>query len=81
MTGRPGLAGYLRERGVTHVWLAGLATDFCVHYSALDAVAHGFTATVLLDACRAIDLNGSLDAAFAEMRDAGIRSASTSELV
>ena len=76
-----GLAGYLRERGVTHVWLAGLATDFCVHYSALDAVAHGFTATVLLDACRAIDLDGSLDAAFAEMREAGIRTGSTAELV
>lgn len=67
-----GLAGYLRERGASHVYLVGLATDFCVCYSALDAVKQGFLATVLTDACRGIDLDGSLDAAMKEMADAGV---------
>ncbi|MEO0636763.1 MAG: bifunctional nicotinamidase/pyrazinamidase [Pseudomonadota bacterium] len=67
-----GLTGYLRERGVTSVMLAGLATDFCVYYSAMDAVKQGFTATVLLEACRGIDLDGSMHAALADMRDAGV---------
>src|SRR5690606_40521145 len=55
-----GLAGYLRERGISDLTLVGLATDFCVAYSAIDAMRLGFKATVLLDACRAIDLGGSL---------------------
>ena len=59
-----GLTGYLRERGLKRLFLCGLATDFCVAYSALDARAQGFEVTVLLDACRAIDLGGSLDAAW-----------------
>jgi len=63
-----GLAGYLKERGVTDVHLVGLATDFCVYYSAIDAVAQGLDATVLIDCCRAIDLDGSLDAAMANMQ-------------
>ena len=63
-----GLAGYLKERGVTDVHLVGLATDFCVYYSAIDAVAQGFDATLLIDCCRAIDLDGSLDAAMADMQ-------------
>ncbi|MSU88248.1 bifunctional nicotinamidase/pyrazinamidase [Rhodobacteraceae bacterium 2CG4] len=67
-----GLAGYLRERGITELTLAGLATDFCVAWSALDAVQCGFRASVALDACRAIDLDGSLDAALARLRDAGV---------
>jgi nicotinamidase/pyrazinamidase len=58
-----GLLGYLRERGLTRVFLAGLALDFCVRYSAQDAQRNGFSAIVLEDACRAIDLDGSLDAA------------------
>ena len=53
-----GLAGYLRERGVAEVWLAGLATDFCVAFSALDAARLGFRVTLLEDACREIDLDG-----------------------
>ena len=61
-----GLAGLLRERGVTRVFLAGLATDFCVSFSALDARRLGFEAVVVLDACRAIDLDGS----FAQARSA-----------
>ena len=58
-----GLLGYLRERGLTRVFLAGLALDFCVRYSAQDAQRIGLSATVLEDACRAIDLDGSLGAA------------------
>ena len=58
-----GLLGYLRERALTRVFLAGLALDFCVRYSAQDAQRNGFSAIVLEDACRAIDLDGSLEAA------------------
>ena len=68
-----GLEGYLRSRGVSAVTLAGLATDFCVAYSALDAARLGFGVTVRLDACRGIDLNGSLAAALDQMRAAGVR--------
>ncbi len=68
-----GLDGYLRSRGVAAVTLAGLATDFCVAYSALDAARLGYRVTVVMDACRAIDLDGSLAAAIARMRDAGVR--------
>ncbi len=67
-----GLAGYLRERGFARVVLCGLATDFCVAYSAIDARRLGFETVVLLDACRAIDLGGSLAAALAAMREAGV---------
>jgi nicotinamidase/pyrazinamidase len=68
-----GLAGYLRERGLRRVFLAGLATDYCVHYSAVDARRLGFD-TVLVEAgCRAIDLAGSLAAAWAAMTEAGVQ--------
>ena len=67
-----GLAGYLRERGIADVTLCGLATDFCVAYSALDAVAQGFGVTVRLDACRGIDLDGSVEAMLTRMREAGV---------
>ncbi len=67
-----GLEGYLRSRGVTAVTIVGLATDYCVAYSALDAVGHGFRTTVLEGACRAIDLNGSLAEARRLMADAGV---------
>jgi nicotinamidase/pyrazinamidase len=68
-----GLAGYLRERGLRRVFLAGLATDYCVHYSAVDARRLGFD-TVLVEAgCRAIDLAGSLAAAWAAMAEAGVQ--------
>jgi nicotinamidase/pyrazinamidase len=67
-----GLEGYLRNRGVTTVTLVGLATDYCVAYSALDAARLGFAATVLESACRAIDLNGSLAEAREKMRAAGV---------
>jgi nicotinamidase/pyrazinamidase len=67
-----GLAGYLKERGIDTVYMVGLALDFCVMYSALDARAAGFNAFVVLDACRAIDLNGSLAAAIERMQVAGV---------
>ena len=66
-----GLAGYLRDRGIERLTMAGLATDFCVAYSAADAARLGFAVTVRLDACRAIDLDGSLQTALAEMSGAG----------
>lgn len=68
-----GLAGYLRERGISDLTLVGLATDFCVAYSALDAIRSGFKATVLLDACRAIDLGGSLATMKEKMATEGVR--------
>jgi nicotinamidase/pyrazinamidase len=67
-----GLAGYLRERSIARVVLCGLATDYCVLYSALDAREAGFATTVMLDACRGIDLDGSLARALAAMREAGV---------
>ncbi len=75
-----GLAGYLRERGLTRVFLAGLATDYCVAYSALDARRAGFEAVLIEDACRAIDLEGSLAAALAELDAAGVRRVRSAEL-
>ena len=68
-----GLDGYLKSRGVTALTLVGLATDFCVAYSALDARRLGFQATMRSDLCRAIDLNGSLAAAQAQMAAAGVQ--------
>jgi len=67
-----GLDGYLRSRGITAVTLVGLATDYCVAYSALDAARLGFAVTVRGDLCRAIDLNGSLSAALVQMQEAGV---------
>jgi nicotinamidase/pyrazinamidase len=67
-----GLAGYLRERGFERVLVCGLATDFCVFFTALDGRAAGFEVAVALDACRAIDIDGSLMRALAAMREAGI---------
>lgn len=68
-----GLEGYLRTRGITDLTLAGLATDFCVHYSAVDAARLGFGVTVRMEESRAIDLDGSLAAAVAAMKAAGVR--------
>lgn len=67
-----GLEGYLRTRGITTLTFAGLATDFCVAWSALDAARLGFSVTVHTDACRAIDLDGSLRQAMSAMQAAGI---------
>ena len=70
-----GLGGYLRERGIEHVVLAGLATDFCVGFSALDARKLGFSVTVVESACRAIDLQGSLARMKEAWRKAGVQTA------
>ena len=67
-----GLAGLLRDRGCEDLTMVGLATDYCVAWSALDGVANGFRVEVRLPACRAIDLDGSLDKALADMRQAGV---------
>lgn len=67
-----GLEGYLRTRGITGLTLVGLATDFCVNYSAVDAAKLGFDVTVRMDLCRAIDFDGSLAAARAGMQTAGV---------
>ncbi|KZM50077.1 bifunctional nicotinamidase/pyrazinamidase [Labrenzia sp. OB1] len=67
-----GLTGYLRERGFTRVFVAGLATDFCVAFSAIDASRQGFTTFVIEDASRAIDMAGSLAAAHEKMVDADV---------
>ena len=67
-----GLAGYLRERGLSRIFLVGLATDFCVHYSALDARRHGFAAVLVEDGCRGIDLAGSLAEAMRNMEASGV---------
>lgn len=75
-----GLAGYLRERGLARVFLAGLAYDYCVGYSALDARRLGFPAVVLRDACRAIDLNGSVAAMEAQFAEAGVAVIDSTEL-
>jgi nicotinamidase/pyrazinamidase len=68
-----GLGGYLGERRIDKITLAGLATDYCVAYSALDAARLGFKVTVRLDCCRAIDLGGSLARMTAKMKDAGVK--------
>jgi len=67
-----GLEGYLRTRGITHLTLVGLATDFCVNFSAVDAAKLGFDVTVRMELCRAIDLDGSLAAARGGMQGAGV---------
>lgn len=77
---RTGLAGYLRERGIERVFLAGLATDFCVAYSAVDARNAGFAVVVIEDACRAIDTGGSLAAGWKRMNEAGVLRASSQRL-
>jgi nicotinamidase/pyrazinamidase len=68
-----GLAGYLRDRGLKRIFMAGLATDYCVNYSALDARRLGFDTVVVKSGCRAIDLAGSLAAASAAMAAAGVQ--------
>ena len=75
-----GFAGYLKHRGFKRLYLAGLATDFCVAWSALDACTEGFEVYVIEDACRAIDLGGSLDRALQDMDAAGVIRLKTDDL-
>jgi nicotinamidase/pyrazinamidase len=67
-----GLAGYLKERGVDTVYVVGLALDFCVMFTALDARIAGFNTVVVLDACRSIDIEGSMETAIRRMQTAGV---------
>ncbi|EJZ58154.1 Amidase [Pseudomonas fluorescens R124] len=76
-----GLAGYLKERGIDTVYMVGLALDFCVMFSALDARAAGFNAFVVLDACRAIDMDGSLATAMERMQTAGVGLIQSNQLI
>jgi nicotinamidase/pyrazinamidase len=75
-----GLAGYLKARGIETVFVTGLATDFCVAWTALDARKLGFTTYVIEDATRGIDLNGSLAAAWKQMADAGVKRIQSSDI-
>ncbi|WP_421761746.1 bifunctional nicotinamidase/pyrazinamidase [Devosia sp.] len=77
---KTGLAGYLTERGITRLFVVGLATDFCVGWSALDAQSAGFETYVVEDACRAIDANGSLAAAWHAMAAAGVKRITSGEI-
>jgi nicotinamidase/pyrazinamidase len=77
---RTGLAGLLRERGIRAIYCCGLATDFCVAWSALDAKAAGFDVFVIDDGCRAIDTGGSLAAAMQQLQAAGVRIVDSSAL-
>jgi nicotinamidase/pyrazinamidase len=75
-----GLTGYLRARKITRVFVCGLATDYCVAWTALDARKFGFAAAVIEDASRGIDLNGSLAKAWSDMKRAGVLRVQSSEL-
>jgi nicotinamidase/pyrazinamidase len=68
-----GLQAYLKQRGIRSVYVVGLATDFCVAWTALDASAAGFDTSVIEDACRAIDMNGSLASAWEQMQSQGVK--------
>lgn len=70
---KTGLAGYLNERGIDSVYVVGIATDFCVAWTAIDAVMFGFECTVITDATAPIDINGSLDKAMADMTEVGVK--------
>jgi len=76
-----GLGGYLKQRGFKRAFFAGLATDFCVAWSALDARAQGFEALVIEDACRGIDNQGSLAKAWADMKAASVRRIQSTDLI
>ena len=75
-----GLDGYLKSRGLNTIYLCGLALDFCVYFSAIDGAKLGYNVTVIKDACRAIDLNGSLQNSLNDMKSKGVKLSSTSEL-
>ena len=72
-----GLAGYLKEQGVSSLVMTGLATDFCVRFSAVDAAKLGFEVTMVDDACRAIDMDGSLDEALRDLAEHGVKRVSS----
>ena len=77
---RTGLGGYLKERGIDTVFITGLATDFCVAWTAVDARHAGLTTYVVEDACRGIDVGGSLAKAWTDMTEAGVKKIQSSDL-
>ncbi|WP_417804624.1 nicotinamidase [Thalassospira lucentensis] len=78
---KTGLTGYMKERGLQNVYMCGLATDFCVNWSAQDGRKAGLNVAVIEDACRAIDLNGSLQAAWDAMKASGVKRMQSSEIL
>ena len=78
---KTGLTSYLQERGLNDVYVCGLATDFCVGWSAIDARRAGLNVSVIEDACRGIDLNGSLDAAWVSMKEHGVKRIHSSDIM
>lgn len=76
-----GLGGYLKERGLNRIFLVGLATDFCIKWSALDGRKLGFDVHVIEEGCRAIDLEGSLEKAWEEMKSAGVKRVWKSQII
>ena len=79
-TTRTGLDGYLKQRGITRLFVTGLATDFCVAWTAIDARRAGYETWVIEDATRAIDLDGSLDTAWRDMAAQGVHRIQSGEL-
>lgn len=78
---KTGLAGYLHEHAIERVFVVGLAYDYCVRFSAVDAVSAGFQAFVIEDACRAVDLNGSIAATHQDFDTAGVQSLLSGDLL
>lgn len=76
-----GLNGYLKQRGIKELYTVGLATDFCIKWSILDGISEGFTMNIVMDAVKGIDLNGSLDKAWQEMKEKGVNITSSKELL
>ena len=75
-----GLDGYLKSRSVNTIYLCGLSLDFCVYFSAIDGAKLGYNVNVIQDACRAIDLDGSLEKSLNDMKSKGVKILSTSDL-
>ncbi len=78
---KTGLTGYLKDRGITDLYAVGLATDFCVKWSVLDGIREGFNLHIVKDAVKGIDLEGSLEAAWEEMKDAGVNITTSDSLI
>ena len=76
-----GLTGYLKQRGITDLYTVGLATDFCVKWSILDGIDEGFTMHIVEDAVKGIDLDGSVEQAWKEMKEKGVKVTSSEEIL